>query len=417
VKLHHAEFWQEFMTNYWERTPATFSHGFTDPPLDPQQLFEVILAACARSGGNISARLFVGGQVQEGEIRRGLLPRREDKNLHGFHVRMKEVAGNAGYAMIVNNLEGLSFELWNWSREFLRPLFQARGMNSLGCYYALFLGDYWTTPAGVHHDPESVFHFPVVGLKRIRAWEPAYIANHPRMCNANSYEEHLDASVLLEAESGGMIYWPSGLWHVGESTGEFTASLALSMLCINPLSPMFTLYLRQLLEASAERTPRPPGGTEYPFDPDNLQATACATPPALAKLGAQMRRLYDEEQLATLWMRLCTGYGFYNPPPALDGVTITLEDSLCIDPRYPIVWRHARHGGLQVSANGGLFQTVSSVARGLEVLNRGEPISVRRIVEESGASPTAEATAEVLKLLEQIVAWRGAHKVSVPAVG
>jgi hypothetical protein len=407
-----SAFWETFVAEHWCRSTLAIERGFTDLPLDPQALFKATLAACNRCDWGSGVRLFLGAERQDLEASHELLPRPEDGSLEGYDRRMRQGLGHEDYSLVINNLEIFSFDLWSWSRGFLRSLFSRAGMNNLGIYYALYIGKYRTTFLGIHRDPESVFHLPVIGRKRIRTWLPSYVEQHPELRSATRYEDHLDASVLLAAGPGGMLYWPAELWHVGENDENFTASLALSLLTISPTDPLFTVYLRCLYQAQGEL---PSSGTrfQYPFNPEDLQDTGDHPPESLLRFGRSMVGLYSEESLRRLWLRLTTGYGFFNTPRPLEDVSIDEDEMLQGDPEYPIVWAQGINGVVDVSVNGKLLQLPQNLAIGtlLSRLNSGVPVRVRELQALSGAARGSPEAQLVNNLLARVVAFQGAHKL------
>lgn len=414
-------FWESFVAEHWRRDTFSIQQDFTDPPLSPQALFRSTVAACHQRDTGIGLRLYLGTERQDPAASPELLPQLEDGSLEGYDLRMRQGLGHQDYSLVINNIEILDFDLWAWSRGFLRHLFSLAGMNNLGIYYALYIGNYQTTFLGIHRDPESVFHLPVIGLKRMRTWLPSYVEQHPELRSATRYEEHLEASTLLEARPGGMIYWPAELWHVGEHAGELTASLALSLLTISPTDPLFTVYLRCLYQAQDEP---PSSGRKlyYPFDPENLQATGTHPPESLLRLGRSMVSLYSEESLRRLWLRLATGYGFFNTPRPLENVSIGEDDVLQGDPEYPVIWSRGMDGDQDVSiisVNGKLLQLPGGlmIAALLSRLNSGEPVTVRELHRLAGVAPGDPEAALVNDFLARVAAFRGARKIiAAPAV-
>lgn len=400
-----STFWESFVAEHWGRRSLAVGEGFTDPPLTPAALFHSTLAACHQRGTGVGLRLYLGSERQDPDVARDLLPQSGDGSLEGYDRRMRRDLGHQDYALVINNLEILDFDLWAWSRGFLRNLFALAGMNNLGIYYALYIGNYRTTFLGIHRDPESVFHLPVIGLKRMRTWPSAYVEQRPELCNVTFYEDHLEASTLLEARPGGMIYWPASDWHVGEHAGEFTASLALSLLTIPTTDPLFTVYLRCLHQAQDEQ-PGKGRGFQHPFDPADLQATGNSPPENLLRIGRSMVRLYGEESLRKLWLRLATGYGFFNTPRPLEVDAVEEDDVLQGDPEYPIVWSRAADGGFDVSVNGGLLQLPMDlpVVETLSRLNSGAPVAVREIHWAD--------TARLNDFLARVIALRGVRKLT-----
>jgi hypothetical protein len=312
---------------------------------------------------------------------------------------------------MVNNIEALSFELWSWSAEFLRGLYAERGMEGLGAYYALFVGDYLTTPLGIHRDPESVFHFPVTGSKRIRIFGSDYMDAHPFLGGSTDYADHLEQTILLESGPRGLLYWPSSAWHVGEGDGEFSASLALSILCVSSTDPAFLLYLRSLLidddKAKSPHRRDPDPLTDY------LQA-ASKVPPSMESVCRSVRDQFSEDSVARMWLRLLSGAGFFNPPMTAPRQSLAPTDRLRLAEGAIIVWRARDGGGAFVAANGHVFDH-SSTARVRHIVERllsRKPITAQELAApDGGSSDQAGTMGDTIQILEQLLSARALLKL------
>jgi hypothetical protein len=79
-------------------------------------------------------------------------------------------------------------------------------------------------------DPANVFDFIVKGIKRIYIWPEDYFRD--------SFDKLLDSdfailrkdATILEGEAGDILCWPPRFWHVGESVGDLSISVSLSLI-------------------------------------------------------------------------------------------------------------------------------------------------------------------------------------------
>jgi Cupin superfamily protein len=243
-------FWDHFSREHWERRPLSGQNVLRLPPTDVW--FDAVVRAASGEVPRLGARHIAVGQVAKligahyrpagvmtrftaagrssWRVPERLRPRAEDGGFAGYHQRVTAELARAGgdghYGLIVNNPELISPELYRWARAFVAPLYRRAGMNNSGNYLAMFIGNYLRTPFGVHWDPESVFSVPVVGRKAMRTW-PSRAPELEGIRHKRAYPEA--GSQRMEAEPGGVLYWPSDAWHIAESEGELSVSVAVSL--------------------------------------------------------------------------------------------------------------------------------------------------------------------------------------------
>jgi hypothetical protein len=440
-----ADFWRRFAAEHWERRAMAYQGPPLAPALHQQRLFDA-LVDCARAHlatrsspwmwlahfarlalarlvnlpsprGYFRAppRIFFRFYVERrrppsvrllrrlfglGMARRWCLPAATDGSFTGYHERIKRRLNRRWrrllglrerrYYLAVNFQELLDFSLWSWEREFLARLYEQAGMNNAGAYNAVFLGDIDKTPFGVHIDPESVFHIPVVGRKAMRVWPADYADRNPALKGAQSYAEHVAASTFVEAGVGGFVYWPSSMWHVAEGDGSLSVSIALS-LCVEPDR-----------SAVARVGAGAAGGAKtVPFAPRDLQAAVQAVPSGL-KLDMPMAAQRGQS-LAAAWVSLATGMGFSHPPRALGGAELGEADTVCSTSRWPIVHVRTADGQLLIGANGHVFacDDRGEILSLVERLNAGRPARVGALLEACASQAGAAVAMGVLRELQR----------------
>lgn len=420
------EFWSEFAKHTWERKPTAINDSFCTPPLTPDQLFDTVVQCCSPEAAESHVRLLfhIDNDPVEGDTAREFYARPEDCSFQGYSERVRAQIGNRDYCFLITYLEELSFPLWSWTRNLLGHLYQFTGMNNLGVFYALFFGNYKKTPFGVHFDPESVFHIPIVGLKKIRTWPHEFVSQHPEINKTHSYEKFLEDSTLLEAGPGGMIYWPSGAWHTAESNGELTVSLALSMFCFDdPVVPLANALLKEVVANTRNAEAAMRGGKQIvsiPFDPNNLSKNAERIPEPLAQAGARLREMTSESMLTAAWLKLVTGYGFINVPEPLKAEPLKPEHVIQGSSEYPIVWARLNENTFAASVNGHVFPVPASehVETLFSLINNGQPLSVGRLIKQGTQLVSAfggnseEFVGELMRLLNHLLSLRGVHIVN-----
>lgn len=232
-----ATFWRPFAVKNWEKSPAYYPQlfaGSTSPEslalLDASAVFQMLVLyadLCRRRQNPAGYKLFIDGQLQYEEETLDLLPQKSDGSLQGYHQRMNEMF--ADYCLVCDELLQVCGPHWQNLRQFLNGLYQQIGQPSRFAEMGLYLGNYKKTPFGIHVDACGVFSFPVLGTKRFRLWEPAYLNSRPRLQRAHHYAKHLEESTLLTLRPGDLSYWPSHAWHIAESDGSLSATWSLGI--------------------------------------------------------------------------------------------------------------------------------------------------------------------------------------------
>jgi len=400
-------FWDEFAREYWERKPLSVETFFSRPALSEDDLFQTLLKCCDLTHGKteIDIRLYVEGQARSVLKFYNLLPKAADSSLEGYNRRIESELKGQEYVLIVNYLEVNNFALWAWTREFLKALYERVGMNKLGVYYAVFLGNYHKTPAGVHHDPESVFHLPVAGQKRMRVWPEEFIARNPRLKNSLQYEEFLDASTLLKSPPGGFIYWPSNAWHVSEGIGEFSASLALTLNCFKELVRPLMINMEQHYDESKYQ-----GEVTIPFHARANEQSSLEIPEALKQAAAFIQSMSSVDYLQRLWLKMITGSNFLHVPKPQEARAINQHDLIRGSSEHPVKWLQLAGERLAVSANGHLLDLPdhSTLRALIERVNTGGELQVGQLLE--ACCTDGFSINDGLSFLSQLQSIRGISK-------
>jgi ribosomal protein L16 Arg81 hydroxylase len=402
------DFWQVFARQYWEKKPLARDNVFSDSPINKLELFKAVKRSCdlSKDRNGVQLRLFVDGEARDLYRAYKLLPKDTDSSFESYHDRLEAELKGKKYSLIINYLEAHSFPLWAWSRGFLRGLYDQVGMNTLGVYYALFMGNYKKTPFGVHHDPESVFHLPIIGTKRMRTWSSSYVVDNPRLKMSTQYQDHIKESTLLQASPGGIVYWPSDLWHIGEYSGELSVSLALSLNCFkNLVKPLLAQILDQYHANSNTNN------VTIEFRSEALQESVQRLPEIMVEAGEFINKRSSNDYLRHMWLKTVTGYNFVYVPVPVELPPLHLEDYIIGSSEYPILIMQLEENQLAVSANGHIlnFPDTTAMRALINEINKGIEL---RISDLSNANNINLGTREALEILNQLQGIRAIWKVN-----
>jgi hypothetical protein len=343
------DFWKELVDRFWEKSPMLLPQGAFSP-LSAAEFFELIKAICAREPPPPELSLFVNGLAisPTADNRALLLVGREDHDFESYDQRLRR-AGISDYMIRIGHLQIFDATLWNRVRLFLQPLCRRVGIPNEDITTGIFMGRYRFTPFGVHLDHQSALTFPIYGEKRIRTWPFEFGASHPELSQKGTrYERFKPDSVLLQAEPGGMMYWPSREWHIAEGDDRFVATWNISFwykddTLINHLGPLLAEIVAAAPPLSLAPEEAPTFARELPLPPDPTAGRDVPLPASWAQATRLLEHRFTPGRIArTLrraWLKRVSASGFMRvPPPA----ALTLGDAQEVrgNPDFAILLEH-----------------------------------------------------------------------------
>jgi hypothetical protein len=406
------QFWNHFSTSIWEKETLAIKNSLINPPITADELFSIVVNDFnVNDTSLVSKRFYLQGKEQQLEDS-DYYPKPEDGSFVNYDQRIKSVCDNQEYVLIIDGLI-VNSPFWDWTYEFLQNLYNSLGYLNCDHYYSIFYGNYNKTPFGVHdhnypQEPtESAFYFPIEGSKSMRTWTPEFVNRNKKLKGSTQYEEFVENSTLLEAEAGGIIYWPSDRWHIGDSKGG-DVSLVIAIINSNNFVQPIAYLLREeinkisgnslrkyFLEKIGEfivNSSRRNGKKKAFFDSDNLQKSAETIPDAIQSDAKIFKYFLDESIVeiacTKLWLSMLTGYGFSPLIPNQFLETkqdqLMINDSVQVSPNRQILWRKLDKNRIAIAVNG--IPTVVPLYCNIEVLikaiNSGRVQSVKSILEE-----------------------------------
>ena len=295
----------------WDREVHLFRQPFAAPLATEREYWDVLgrWAREVRAG-----RIF----VQPRWVENDLLPSEADADLRSFCRRVDERGPQDWCLYQADGVQQWSPVFWHRLAELVRPILErVGGLPPGGMMLDLFLGRYDRTPTGIHRDEADVLAFVTLGPKRLYFW-PRETFEAPwatpegshHQTGIWSYEKHLDAAIVVEADAGDVIYWPRGYFHIGAAPDHWSGMLTLTMWWQSSAERAVRTVLSSLLPGDG-------APVRYPLRLDALATEAGSVPAALASAsGAALSTLGArwEGVLAEAWARVATAYGFVTPP-------------------------------------------------------------------------------------------------------
>jgi 50S ribosomal protein L16 3-hydroxylase len=405
-----AEFWQDFITNYWEKKPMVIKQPFSSLLASSEELFQALVKASDyfRAGDrNANMRFHRNHALLMANVGKHI-PFSEDGSIQGYAERLVQRMDCEKFDVMINHLQVHNADLWLRLREFFRPMYESLGFLPNNTEVVLFLRNYKTTARGLHKDSASVFLFVIEGHKRIITWPNEYFREKPEVWETLDYDRHLDNAIVLDGRPGDILYWPASYWHVGESDEQLSLSLSVGLHLKYKPSEALLEQVTQAVESQFMAS----GTDNYPFDPNNPQQSAAALPHMTEALNSTLKELEDSQQLAqTLklaWLKRVTGYSFPKVPLPLPARKLADGETVRGQKKYPIVWSDWSDGQMAISANGHPFvaKTGVNVVELLTRINSGEEFQVSQLI-HSSIEGDNESEAEFLRsLLEKLYTLR-----------
>ncbi len=377
------------------------------PLVSADHVFERLVAASEHWAGaerGFIPELFVEHAQLLTDIHR-FLPSAADGSIAGWSARVTRLLQGRAFGFVVDDYHVHDDLVWRRVRQFLRGLYGITGLPGEEAKMTLFLGNYARTPFGLHRGRSANFMFVVDGLKRIRAWPDEFFRGKPDMTNRLDYERYNDASVVLDARPGEVIFWPASYWHIGEDAGGPSIAISLALF----MEPQPGADLAHTLEqAIAQRSGA--ARRRRLIAADRVRTEVRRDLRALQQLG---RGPSLARALAADRLNRMTGAGFARVPPPAPARALADDDVVCGDPDFAVRW--IRLGDeIVCSASGHAFALPDHprMPALLGRLSSADPVRVGDLIARYSGTITrgaVEFTAsrrEVRALLERLLALR-----------
>jgi hypothetical protein len=366
----------QWSSNYWENR-ATLLDGEQAgaiPRITDAELFAAVVACvddfwCHRRQ---RVRMYqAGAEIDVRSAGRSILPQHDDDGFRGYHRRAENDLGLRDYALVIADWHQFDRALWDRLIGFVAQLAESVGISHTRMDTQVFLGSYRATPFGVHVDPVSALHVPVIGTKTMRFWDASFAAAHPALQRALDYDRFVEASTVITARCGEAIYWPSDHWHVGESDGSFSVAWGLGYWIGDGIrDAVLTGAMRKLGDR-----PRP----SRRVVPDAL-GDAALTPLFVDELLGELRTVATSREFRQLvaqsWLEHYSAFGFLRVPAPID-VVVARDSVVRRKPPFRLL-ASSEESGLVIAAAGcsRLVPDAPATRRVVDRLNQDAPATL-----------------------------------------
>jgi hypothetical protein len=402
-----AAFWSGFHRRFWGRRGTVLRDPAGTPLACADHVFARLVAVSEHWGGadrSFVPELFVEHAQALTDIDR-FLPTKSDGSIAEWAARVTSRLEGRTFGFVVDDYHVHDELVWRRVREFLRGLYDVTGLPGEEAKVTLFLGNYARTPFGLHRGRSDNFMFAVDGIKRIRAWPDAFFRDKPDMTNRLDYDRYNDASVVLEARPGDVIYWPASYWHIGEDAGGPSIAISVALF----MDPQPGSDLAQTIEQ--EIATRSVGGRrQRTWTGAGIKADVQRDLRTLRQIarGPSLARALAADRLNRV-----TGAGFTRVPPPAPARALAAADVVRGDPDFPLRWVTVGDE-LVCSANGHAFALPADprMPALLRRLSSSEPLRVGDLMArysgtvQRGVVEFTASRREIHTLLERLLALR-----------
>jgi len=411
-------FWKEFAARDWGKRAVVFKDSLPQPLLSSEQLFQAMLVAADRLRNRdrrVSMRFYIAGKMHD---IRSYLPREEDGSTVGYSNRVREELKGQDFTLLLADLHLYDHAFWRRVCRFLDDLYPHIGRPDEWAGWVdttLFLGQYRRTPFGVHDGPMDVMTFPVDGTKRFRTWFADYVRQNHDLPDSHSYEQHLPASSIYEAKAGDVMYWPSGLWHIAESSGEHSAAWSLGFWVGHPLADP-DAHLLEVLRRSMAQIPRDQDDPRQRARSCTLkQSSSTGMPASWDDAVHRMKSMYGEldVRMRIEWARSVSGRGFREVPSPADSPALKSGDKITLAPDAKILISAGPAGQMCIAAQGHLcfVPEFAPLAHAMQSMSTGGKVQVGQLLalaeqESADEQSTGLSSDDLGQLLDHLLGIR-----------
>jgi hypothetical protein len=410
------KFWPRFVASWWGRKPAQFSRPLQKPLAAPETVFgELKRAAGASRDGERATdlRVYLDNLRVTTELER-YLPHGRDRGVDQYLARVSRGAKHRGVGVVFNNYHRWDADAWLDGRDFLCGLFDAVGLPVGGATMDVFLGNYASTPFGIHKDTKHVFTWVLKGRKRILLWPFSTFVGRDLPDDVYAKQVALGSSdirtarrsaIVLEGGEGDLLYWPPSYWHIAEAVRGSGAALTLTI-GLEQFEDPQTVLLSRIRDAAVRRMseaqhvawiPRRSQGSTRDQRREVMRG--------LQAIFTTARSARFHKMATTTVLNWMTAAGFVGfPAQWRPQKSLLLSDRVCGDRRHPISWEPVGDQ-LMCSANGHhwTMRRRAQTLAALQTLNTGLEASVRDLLRR--LTPRESADGRRLLVLLFALRW------------
>lgn len=357
---------------------------------DTNQMREYILEILADIAQlrttNFGYRVYIEGQLLESN---DMIDIYDSPPVKGDTIEswVKRTFGDKKFGMIINQGERFNLELSKQIAIKLKPLLDKIGMPTEGFIFTLFVGNYDSTPLGIHLDlpGKSVIHFHLgPGGKKMYTWDTKEYESlvGEKKYNNQEVSKYLPYAQEYPFEEGDLYFMPEDTYHIGTQSG---LSVAIACWCNNKAAYDFATRLQGMVaEKYLEKTQENLKADKNPVeDTSGVNKTL-----DLFNLPDEYEELSFKEMMKEIYKDLrysLYSNGGYRKSPIATKNETDLKPESTIQSEYPfkILYKeslnkdklHVFVRGTKLELNN--FGCIKSL---IDEINKGEPMQVANLL-------------------------------------
>lgn len=311
-------------------------------------------------------------------------PPKENETLEAW---TKRTFGDKKFGMIINQGERFNLQLSKLIAYKLKPLLDKIGMPTEGIIFTLFIGNYDSTPLGIHLDlpGKSVIHFHLgPGSKTMYTWDTKEYLDlvGEEKYNNQNINKYLPYAHKHPFDEGDIYFMPEDTYHVGTQEG---LSVAIACWCYNRSNQDFALRLQSLLSEqylqNTKENLKPDKNPIHNISAVEKTLNLFEIPIELEKLNFKdlMKEVYRDHRYS-----LHSNAGYRTSPfPKKEDIFFDMNDTIEIEKPYKILYKessskeklHVYVRGKKIELNN--FDCIKEF---IDEINKEKPIRVDKIV-------------------------------------
>ena len=218
--------WRELFEQGWGKKPQLF-RAACSPELFSTSLFLQALENIAdllRDGHPAKLRIYdsdgicksadVHSRSADSGVTR-YLPDPLDGSMDKYLERLSRDEKFDEFGIIVDAPHVHHDRIWLLLRGILDEMYRYVGMPKQHIHSDAFIGNYKTTPFGIHKDPLHNLMFMAQGTRSMSFWLDA----------PDGASHDASAKQAFEVRPGDLLYWPPQYWHMGENSRDVAISI------------------------------------------------------------------------------------------------------------------------------------------------------------------------------------------------
>ncbi len=254
------KWWDYFLSksNYMSR-PTVFENCLSkeETSLMRKLILEIIQELATRRTTRFGYRVYVEKDRILNEDEMNFIYDNPPKNNENLEQWWSRTFQNKKVGMIINQGERFNLQLSEIIAKKIKPLLEKTGIPTEGIIFTLFIGNYDSTPLGIHLDlpGKNVIHFHLgPGSKTIYTWDDTkkYVNLAGKDSQNNKdLQTYLPLASKHDFKEGDLFCMPEDIYHIGTQEG---LSIGIACWCNNRtkhdlIEQLISLLLNQYLKA------------------------------------------------------------------------------------------------------------------------------------------------------------------------